>query len=137
MELERGIGVTAGEEWVQRYLIAWRSNDPNDIRALFTEDAVYEYEPSAEPLRGREAIVRSWVDHPDQPGIWSFEWKIFLERPGLAIVRGCTDYVGRKLFDNLWIVQLAEDGRATRFTEWFMERPLLEAPESDAQRRDQ
>ena len=116
--------MSIGDDWVRRYLIAWRSNQPDDIRALFTEDAVYEYEPSAPPLRGREAIVDSWTAHPDEPDSWFFEWSIFLERPGLAVVKGHTNYVRRKKrFDNLWVVQLEDNGRATWFTEWFMERP--------------
>ena len=32
------------------------------------------------------------------------------------------DYPADKLYDNLWVIRLAPDGRATRFTEWYMER---------------
>lgn len=34
------------QRWLDRYLIAWQSNDPDDIRALFTEDATYAGGPS-------------------------------------------------------------------------------------------
>jgi hypothetical protein len=30
--------------------------------------------------------------------------------------------VGR-LYDNIWFVELDADGRARRFTEWYMKRP--------------
>lgn len=115
--------MSAGSNWVERYVAAWNTNLPEDIRDLFTDAAIYEYEPSADPLHGREAIVESWVKHPDEQGSWTFDWSVFVERPGLVIVKGQTHYVGRKLFDNLWVIQLDADGRASRFTEWFMERP--------------
>jgi hypothetical protein len=38
-------------------------------------------------------------------------------------VQGRTDYRGdSRSYDNLWIIQLAGDGRATAFTEWYMPR---------------
>ena len=42
---------------------------------------------------------------------------------GTAFVQGRTDYRGNsRSYDNLWIIQLAGDGRATAFTEWYMPR---------------
>ena len=42
---------------------------------------------------------------------------------GRAFVQGRTDYRGdSRSYDNLWIIQLAGDGRATAFTEWYMPR---------------
>lgn len=42
---------------------------------------------------------------------------------GRAFVQGCTDYRnGSRSYDNLWIIQLTGDGRATAFTEWYMPR---------------
>ena len=39
---------SAGEQWVAQYVAAWESNDPEQIGALFTDDAVY--------LTAREAV---------------------------------------------------------------------------------
>ncbi|MDR9451175.1 MAG: SgcJ/EcaC family oxidoreductase, partial [Acidimicrobiia bacterium] len=47
--------------WIDAYIDAWRSNDPESIAALFAEDATYAYHPWDEPLRGREAIVADWL----------------------------------------------------------------------------
>ena len=38
------------------------------------------------------------------------------------IVQGRTDYPADKLYDNLWVIRLTPDGRASRFTEWYMAR---------------
>ena len=112
-----------GEKWVAGYVAAWESNDREQIGSLFTDDAVYEGGPDdPEAYRGREAIIDGWLDTRDEPGEWTFDWEIVSETPALIIVKGRTDYVSAKLYDNLWIVRLDREGRASHFTEWYMER---------------
>ena len=49
------------QAWLDAYVAAWRSNDAAAIGELFAEDAEYRYHPYDEPLRGRQAIVDSWL----------------------------------------------------------------------------
>lgn len=108
--------------WVQSYVRAWGSNDPQDIRALFTEDAAYFTEPHAEPWVGHEEIVRQWLDRKDDPGEWTFRWEILATGDGLGFVRGWTSYLGEQPHDyqNLWVIRLAENGKASEYTEWWV-----------------
>jgi hypothetical protein len=46
---------------MEAYRAAWISNVPNEVAALFTEDAVYSVSPFTEPWIGRDEIVRRWV----------------------------------------------------------------------------
>ena len=80
-----------GAEWVAGYVAAWESNDPEQIGALFTDDAVYLTAPDVEPRRGRDAIVAGWLEDLDEPGTWSFDWKILDERDGFVLVQGRTE----------------------------------------------
>jgi ketosteroid isomerase-like protein len=114
---------SAGAEWVAGYVAAWESNDPEQVGALFSDDAVYLTAPDAEPRRGREQIVAGWLEDLDEPGTWSFDWKILHEDDGFVVVQGKTEYPAEKDYLNLWIVRLDGDGRATEFTEWYMPRP--------------
>lgn len=114
---------SAGAEWVANYVVAWESNDPEQIGALFTDDAAYFTNPDDEPRRGRDAIVAGWLEDRDEPGTWSFDWKILHEDEGFVVVQGRTEYPAEKDYLNLWIVRLDRDGRATEFTEWYMPRP--------------
>lgn len=114
---------SAGAEWVTAYVAAWESNDPGQIASLFTDDAVYLTSPDSEPRRGRDAIVAGWLEDRDDPGTWTFEWKVLHEHDGFVVVQGRTEYPAEKDYLNLWIIRLAEDGRATEFTEWYMPRP--------------
>ena len=48
--------------WMEKYITAWTTNGPDDIRALFTEDAVYATRPhDRDPWTGREQIVDRWL----------------------------------------------------------------------------
>lgn len=62
------------EDWIEGYLKAWTSNDPDDIAALFSEDADYYTLPFREPWARREAIIKGWIARDDQPGTWQFEY---------------------------------------------------------------
>ena len=80
-----------GAEWVAGYVAAWKSNDPDEVGALFTDDAVYLTAPDVEPRRGREAIVAGWLDDLDEPGTWTFDWEILHEHDDFVLVRGRTE----------------------------------------------
>jgi len=112
-------------DWIESYKKAWASNEPDDIRALFTVDATYSYRPNDEKApRGHVEIVASWVDSKDEPGDYSFEYWVVSESDDVAVVQAVTDYSrgSGKVYDNLWVIRFAEDGRASDFTEWYMER---------------
>ena len=47
--------------WLDRYVAAWLSYDPDDIAALFSEDVVYRYHPNDDPAVGRDAVVAAWL----------------------------------------------------------------------------
>jgi ketosteroid isomerase-like protein len=118
------MAASAGAEWGAAYVRAWETNDPADIGALFTDDAVYEYRPDdPEAAHGRDAIVASWLESRDEPGTWAFDWRLLVDTPELVIITGRTEYPAEKDYDNLWVIRLAPDGRATHFTEWYMARP--------------
>jgi ketosteroid isomerase-like protein len=114
---------SAGAEWVAGYVAAWESNDPDQIGALFSDDAVYLTAPDADPWRGRDAIVAGWLEHLDEPDTWAFDWRVVHEDEGFVVVQGRTEYRADKDYLNLWIIRLDADGRATEFTEWYMPRP--------------
>ena len=109
--------------WMDGYRTAWTSNDPGDIRALFTEDAEYLYNPWDEPVRGADAIVASWLEGKDEPGDWTFDWQPLLREGATAVIEGRTVYLDGRAYRNLWVIVLEEDGRASRFTEWYMKEP--------------
>ena len=116
------------QTWLDRYVRAWASNDRDEIAALFTEDATYSYGPFREDVQGRDAIVRSWLEDPDEPGSWSAEYHPVVLEGDTAIVNGRSRYLQpdgslRTEYDNVFLIRFADDNRCTEFREWFMERP--------------
>ena len=65
------------QRWLDRYIAAWSSYDPKAIGDLFGEDAEYRYQPYSDPVVGREAIVKDWLDHKDEPGSWSAHYDVW------------------------------------------------------------
>jgi ketosteroid isomerase-like protein len=112
------------QAWLDRYVEAWRSYDAAAIGELFSEDALYAYHPyDAEPLRGRAAIVESWLGDRDEPGSWEARYEPSLLDGDRAIVTGETSYATGRRFSNLWVLAFDDDGRCREFVEWFMEHP--------------
>jgi hypothetical protein len=108
--------------WLAGYEQAWASNDPDDIRALFTDDAEYRTAPWRDPWRGVDEIVENWLERRDEPDTYTFRWEVLDASPRRHFVRGETTYLGDEpsRYSNLWIVELAPNGRARGFTEWWM-----------------
>lgn len=108
--------------WVDGYVRAWASNDPGEIGALFTEDALYATAPFRKPWRGRVGIVEGWLGRADAPGTWAFRSEIVAVAGEIGFVRGWTRYEDPATeVSNLWVVRLVADGRCAEFAEWWME----------------
>lgn len=106
--------------WMTAYLRAWETNDPADIRALFVPDAEYFLAPHVAPARGHEEIVQMWLGSGDEPGTWTFAWQPVAETATVGVIRGVTTYSDGRTYQNLWVMEFAPDGRASRYTEWYL-----------------
>jgi ketosteroid isomerase-like protein len=109
--------------WMNGYLRAWDSNDPDDIKAPFTEDARYLTAPFVDARVGHDAIVAGWIEDQDQPGDYTFTWSEAGRDGDLAFVEGDTTYKDGRRYANLWVIRFAPDGRASAYTEWYMRYP--------------
>ena len=106
--------------WIEGYVRAWNSNDPDDIGSLFTMDAEYSTAPFRPPRRGRDAIVGWWLENRDEPGETTFTWPPEVVTDDVAIVSGTTTYPDQT-FSNLWIIRPTPGEECREFTEWWME----------------
>jgi ketosteroid isomerase-like protein len=119
------------QRWLDAYAHAWHTYDPDEIGALFTEDAVYHYDPFTEPLHGRDAIVASWVneDTRDPAGTYSGHYEPVLVARDRVVANGRSRYFEadgtsfKAEYDNLFLLRFAEDGRCAESREWYMPRP--------------
>jgi len=116
------------EQWLDHYQAAWKTDDPAQIGALFTDDATYTTLPFREAKRGRDAIVTWWVSQGDSQNQWRFESERLVVEGETGVVQGLTTYPAHddeseEVYSNIWVIGLAPDGRATSFAEWWVQRP--------------
>jgi hypothetical protein len=117
------------EEWVEEYVAAWLSYDPEAIGGLFSEDAEYRYHPFDPPLVGREEIVEAWLSGRDDPGTYHADYSVYAVEGDRAVITGVSTYFkdsGREVitaaYDNCFLVEFDEEGRCASFTEWYAKR---------------
>lgn len=121
----------AVQDWLDRYVAAWRANDPAPIADLFSADATYRYHPydgAEETLRGRDAIAASWLESPDDPASWDAHYEPFAVDGERAVAIGSSRYRAsgdepERTYWNCFLIRFGPDGRCVEFTEYFMLQP--------------
>jgi len=114
--------------WLTRYVEAWQTYDHARIGELFSDDAQYRYHPYDDPVRGREAIVDSWLQSPDAPGTFEAAYTAVAVDGEVAVATGTSTYRYKngavaRVYDNAFVMRFDRDGRCRDFTEWYMKRP--------------
>ncbi|MBA2381500.1 MAG: nuclear transport factor 2 family protein [Chloroflexi bacterium] len=113
----------AFQDWLDRYVAAWRSGDPDDIAALFSPDASYFYGPYRDAVTGRDAIVADWTREPDAPGSWESEYRPLAIEGEVAVATGESRYTDGRTYSNIFVCRFDGESRCTEFREWYMEHP--------------
>ena len=115
------------ERWLTDYEKAWSTDSAEAVAGLFTADARYFTAPYRPPLVGVEDLARWWIDQAESTTSWTFERAVIASEGGLHVIRGTVTYPdapgpGGKpaVYHNIWLVTLAEDGRAREFVEYWM-----------------
>lgn len=124
--------------WVAAHDEAWRSNDPDEIGNLFSNDGIYHLGPWEGPWRGhtgpivgRPAIVEAWATAFDPHEGFVANADVIAIDGRRAVVRRTISYDGAgrepaSRFGCLWIVDFDAEGRCSEYQEWFMEEPAEE-----------
>jgi hypothetical protein len=128
MELAMALTHAQFQDWLDRYVAAWKSYDPQQIGALFSEDVQYRYGPADDPVVGRDAVVTDWLSGKDDPGTYDASYEPLAIDGGNHVARGWSRYFesdGSTLKDeyfNIYLCTFDEAGKCTAFTEWWMQR---------------
>jgi ketosteroid isomerase-like protein len=127
------IDTTQVQQWLDAYTRAWMTYDPDEISALFTDDAEYRWHPwdeGDEVARGRAEIVAAWLQNRDPAGTYRGAYHPMLVHDDQAIAIGLSSYYTDetqttldRAYHNLWVLRFGEEGRCRSFTEWYMQAP--------------
>ena len=127
----------SAQDWLDRYVDAWMSYDPDDIADLFSADVAYRYHPSDEAIVGRAAVVASWLEEDasddassrDAPGTYEAEYAPVAVDGDTVVATGTSRYRDVpggpvvRVYDNCFVMRFDRDGRCREFTEYFVRRP--------------
>ena len=121
------------QAWLDAYERAWETYDPEQIAALFSENAEYRWHPADEPVVGRDEIVRAWVapegdeSGRDKPGTYLGEYRPYAVDGHRAVAIGTSTYWTdasraklERVYYNNWLLEFDDDGRCRSFTEYYM-----------------
>ena len=94
------------QAWLDRYVEAWKSYDPDQIASLFGEEATYRYHPydaRYEPyaIDGDQAVAIGTSSY------WTDATRSKLER----------------IYYNVFLLRFDDEGRCVDFTEYFLKGP--------------
>jgi len=123
--------------WLDDYVEAWKTYDRDRIAALFTDDIEYRYHPYDDPVRGRDAVVESWLGEGEYEGAstrdpddtYDASYTPVAVDGDVAVATGSSTYYERpggpveKVYDNCYVMRFDDQGRCREFTEWFIKRP--------------
>lgn len=113
--------------WLESYIHAWKTYDPELIGSLFSEQATYAYNPFDQPLHGRAAIIASWLENRDAPGTYDAHYKPIAVEGNVAVINGRSHYfeadgkTSKKSYDNIFVLRFDDQGHCIEFREWFMQ----------------
>jgi ketosteroid isomerase-like protein len=123
----------AAQAWLDRYVSAWLSYDRDDIAALFSEDVVYRYHPSDDPVVGRDAVVAAWLGEDassrDAPGTYDAHYAPVAVDGDRVVATGTSTYRDApdgpvvRTFDNCFVMRFDAAGRCADFNEYYVRRP--------------
>jgi hypothetical protein len=129
--------VQSAQDWLDRYVAAWLSYDPDDVAALFSEDIAYRYHPYDEPVVGREAVVAAWLAEDEQdgsssrdvPGTYEASYTPVAIDGDTVVATGSSRYRDVpdgpvvRIYENCFILRFDGNGRCREFTEYYLRRP--------------
>ena len=126
----------AVNRWLDDYVAAWKSYDPEAIGALFSDEVEYRFHPYDDPVRGRNAVVEAWLgesDHEGAPGrdaegTYDGSYRAVAVDGEVGVATGeslCSEEPGGPVFqwDNCFVMRFDSEGRCREFTEYFAKRP--------------
>src|SRR6187455_3143646 len=122
------------QDWLDRYVAAWRSYDRDDVASLFSADVEYRYHPYDEPVVGRDAVVDSWLGEGasnaastrDAPGTYDAQYTPVAVDGDVVVATGQSRYREVpngpvvKTYENCFVVRFDDAGRCREFTEYYV-----------------
>jgi ketosteroid isomerase-like protein len=125
------------QDWLDRYVAAWMSYERDAIGDLFSDDVTYRYHPYDDPIRGRDAVVASWLGESDSddastrdaPGTYEASYSPVAVDGDVVVASGRSSYRDRpggpvvRVYENCFVMSFDDAGRCRDFIEYYLQSP--------------
>ena len=117
----------AFQNWLDRYVEAWKTYDEQKINDLFADNVLYKYHPTDAGLHGREEVVKSWLDNKDDPGTYDAKYGVLAIDGDTHVANGWSRYLDgpggdlRDEYFNVYICKFDAEGKCTEFIEYWIQ----------------
>jgi ketosteroid isomerase-like protein len=110
--------------WVAALGKAWETKDAAAAADLFAEDATYQEDSFAPPMRGRDAIRAYWADVPLTQEDIAFAFEVIAVSGDLGIAHWWCSLTRKPSgspvrLDGVFVVSFDAQGRGQTFREWW------------------
>jgi ketosteroid isomerase-like protein len=126
----------SAQAWLDRYVAAWLSYDPEEIGSLFSDDIAYRFHPDGDPVVGRDAVVAAWLGESgsqdastrDEPGTYQATYAPVAVEGDVVVATGTSTYFPSphgpvdRVYDNCFVMRFDDRARCREFTEYYNER---------------
>lgn len=125
------------QDWLDRYVAAWISYDPEAIGELFSPDVAYRYHPYDDPIIGRDAVVASWLGEDgddsassrDEPGTYGASYTPLTVDGDIVVATGTSQFRDEpggpvtQVYESCFLLCFDDAGRCRDFIEYYIKRP--------------
>lgn len=136
----------AAQDWLDEYVQAWITYDPDRIAGLFSENIMYRYHPYDAPIVGRDAVAASWLSEleaggasaRDKPGTYEAEYSPIAVDGDTVVATGRSRYREEpdgpvvRAYENCFVMRFDDEGRCVEFTEYYLRRPQEQVQQDPA-----
>jgi SnoaL-like domain len=108
-------------QWIDRYERAWRMPGTAPLEELFATTATYVAAPFDPPLHGHAEIATFWeAERESAAEAFVLAWEPVAIDGDVGVARVEVRYGDpvTRVYRDLWIITLGNDGRCTAFEEW-------------------
>ena len=118
------------QNWLDGYVEAWKTYDPDKIAALFADDVEYRYHPNDQGddvLHGRAAVVANWLENKDPEGTVDAKYTPLAIDGDTYVAHGHSDYFDgpggplRDQYFNVYECKFNDKGECTQFIEYWIQ----------------